>query len=128
MDLRRGFWLLLTVLVLAVLATVFTGCSNILDTVEGLVLRDGGEEVAVEAPASPESEYLAEVKADTTLVAVAAVQAVIEQRWGLRLTAEDLSSLANVTAALQDVLEARALDTEAEELRRLEDRLRALEP
>ncbi len=125
MTLRRAFWSSVALVVAMITTMLLTGCSNILDMAEGLLLRD---EVVAEAPASPESEYMAEVKADTTLAAVAAARAVIEQRWGIKLSASDLSTLSSVMAALQDVLEARALDSEAEALRRLEDTLRALEP
>lgn len=126
MNLRRAFWVSLVLVAAMCAAILLTGCGNILDMVESVVLK---EPVAESANIdSPESEYLAEVKADTAKTAVAAAQAVIESRWGLRLEASDLDSLSSTMTVLQDVLQARALNSEAEALRRLEDTLRALEP
>ena len=125
MDLKQAVRMWLLIVLWAAVAMLLVGCADILDMVESVVLKD---EVVAEAPATPQSEYLAEVKAETAQAAVAAAQAVVEARWGLRLEASDLASLSNVMETLQDVLQARALDSEAEALRRLEDLLRALEP
>lgn len=127
MNLRRAFWLGLILAVIASLAMLCTGCSNILDMAESLILKD---EVVAEAAGevSPQSEYLALVKADTAEAAVDAARAVIEGRWGLRLDTNDLAALSSAMATVQDALQGRALDSEAEALRRLEEMLRALEP